>query len=277
LRAVELQPSYDEAAFNAASLLASLGSLDESLRWHKRVVLLRPQPPHFAATAYAIRLLELGFEREGREWIERAHAFDPLCPALAECLAREALVQGDAEAARAALAPALRPGHATPHVQELAGWIELLRGDFGRASERFAWAASADARAPDSWPQLGLAVCARARGEPGACAKIALDAIPEIEAAIASGDERPEQPRQLAVAHALRGSSTDALAWLERAFEAGWRDHRWDAIDPAFDGIRSSAGFVALAARTRESVAAMRQRAERLAWNRPEVEEPRAA
>jgi protein kinase/serine/threonine-protein kinase len=277
LRAVELQPSYDEAAFNAARLLARLGSLDESLRWHKRVVLLRPQPPHLAATAYAITLLELGFEREGSEWIERARAFDPLLPAIAECLARESLAQGDAEAASAALAPALRPGHATPYVHELSGWIELLRGDVGRASERFGWAASADERASDSWPQLGLAACERARGEPRACAKIALGVIPEIEAAIASGDERPEQPHALAVAHALRGSSADAVAWLERAFEAGWRDHRWDAIDPAFEGIRRSAGFVAFAARTRESVAAMRQRAERMAWNRPEVEEPRAA
>jgi TolB-like protein len=277
LRAVELQPSYDEAAFNAARLLARMGSLDESLRWHKRVVLLRPQPPHLAATAYALTLLELGFEPEGREWIERARAFDPLLPAVADCLARESLLQGDGEAALAALAPALRPGHVTVETRELAGWIELLRGDVESASECFSSAASAEQRATDSWPQLGLATCERERGNLRACAEIALGVIPEIEAMIAGGDERPEQPRAIAVAHALRGSTAEAVAWLERAFDAGWRDHRWDALDPAFEGIRRSAGFVALAARMRESVAAMKQRAAHMAWNRPEVEEPRAA
>lgn len=274
LRAVELSPSYDEAVFNAAQLLARLGSWDEALRWHKRVLQLRPQPPHLAAAAYALTLLDLGFDREGREWIERARAFDPLLPSIADCLAREALLRGDLNGARDCLVPALRPGHATPDVYELAGWIELRRGDLERAAERFAESAATERRPGDSWPQLGLATVERLRGEPHACAKLAGAVIPQIEAALASGDERPEQPRALAVAHALRGSNDEALAWLEKAFAAGWRDHRWDAIEPAFEALRGGARFAALAARMRDSVAVMRQRAERMAWHRPELEEP---
>jgi protein kinase/serine/threonine-protein kinase len=277
LRAVESQPSYDEAAFNAARLLARLGDWDEALRWHKRVVLLRPQPPHLAAAAYAITLLELGFEREGREWVERARAFDPQLPVIAECIAGEALLSGELETARRALEPALRPGHATPDVEELAGWIELQRGDLAAAEAHFSQAAAAEERTRDSWPQLGLATCARLRGEPRSCAQLAGAVIPDLEALVAGGDERPEQLRALAVAHALRGEASDAFACLERAFVAGWRNYRWDAIEPAFATLREGPRFAALLGRMRERVAEMRARAERMAWHRAELEEPRSA
>jgi TolB-like protein len=277
LRAVELQPNYDEAAFNAARLLVRLGSWDEALRWHKRVVLMRPQPPHLAASAYAITLLNLGFEQEGKEWAERARAFDPLLPSIAECLASEALVQGDLAGAGRALEPALRPGHATKDVHELAGWIALRNGERASAEAHFERAAAEGEGAADSWPQLGLAACRRLSGEPRAGAELAASVIPALEAAIEGGDERPEQPRALGIAHALRGAEDAAVAWLERAFVAGWRDYRWDAIDPGLDPVRRHAGFAALTARMRESVAAMHERAERMGWHRPEAEEPRAA
>lgn len=277
LRAVELQPNYDEAAFNAARLLARLGQWDEALRWHKRVVLMRPQPPHLAASAYAVTLLDLGFEREGREWLARARAFDSLLPAIADCLTRDALFAGDWEAAARELAPALRPGFATADTHELAGWIAIRRRDLASAEASFARAAAEAERASDSWPELGLAACHRLRGAPRACAETLAPVLDALERALAAGDERPEQPRALAVAHALRGDAEQAVAWLARAFDAGWRDHRWDGFDPGFDPVREHPGFVALASRMREAVVSMRARAEWMGWHRPELAEPPAA
>jgi TolB-like protein/Tfp pilus assembly protein PilF len=277
LRAVDLQPNYDEAIFNAARLLAELGSLDESLRWLKRLVQLRPQPPHLTASAYGVTLLELGFRDEGNEWIARARAFDPLLPSIAECVAREALLAGDYDAALRALEPALRPGRATAEVHELTGWIVLRRGDLAQAEVRFARAAAESGRASDSWPELGLAACARSRGELHACRDAVAPVVTAIETALASGDERAEQLHALAVAHALRGDAPAAAHALERAVAAGWRDWRWDTFDPGFDAVREHPGFAAVLGAMRASVAGMRERAERMAWHRPELPEPSAS
>jgi protein kinase/serine/threonine-protein kinase len=274
LRAVELQPSYDEAAFNAARLFARIGQWDEALRWHKRVVLMRPQPPHLAASAYGITLLDLGFEHEAREWLERARAFDPQLPAIAECLALEALYARDWDAALRDLAPALRPGFATADTHELVGWIAIRRGDLAGAESAFARAQAEGEGPSDGWPQLGLAACRRLGGEARAGAELAAAVIDGVERALAAGDERPEQPRARAVAHALRGEPELAVAWLARAFEAGWRDVRWDAFDPGFDAVRDHPGFGALATRMRASIAEMRARAERSGWHRPELGDP---
>lgn len=274
LRAVELQPNYDEAAFNAAQLFAQLGQWDEALHWHKRVVLMRPQPPHLAASAYGVTLLNLGFASEGREWVERARAFDPLLPAIADCLARDALFAHDWDAALREFAPALRPGFATADTHELVGWIAVRRGDLAAAETAFERALAELRRPSDAWPQLGLAACRRLAGAPRACAELVAPVIEGVERALAEGDERPAQPRARAIAHALRGEAEPAVAWLARAFEAGWRDAPWDEFDPGFDPVRADAGFAALAARMRESVAGMRARAERMGWHRPELEEP---
>ena len=273
LRAVELQPSYDEAAFNAARQFARLGSWDEALRWHKRVVQMRPQPPHLAASAYAITLFDLGFAREGTEWLERARAFDPLLPSIAECVTREALLAGDTDAALRSLAPALAPGRATADVRELAGWIALRRGEVEPAAAYFEQAVAESQRGSDSWPELGVAACLQARGERAACEEVLAPVVREIEASLAAGDERPEQPRALAIAEALRGNAPRAVAWLERAVTLGWRDFRWDEFEPAFDGIRAFEGFRAHVGKLRERVAALRTRAEQMGWHLAELED----
>jgi TolB-like protein len=78
---------------------------------------------------------------------------------------------------------------------------------------------------------------------------------------IAAGDDTPVQRIELAAAAALRGEADAAMEWLERAFEAGYRDYGFLERDPIFRPLGSHARFVSVRDRMRRDVEAQRERA----------------
>ncbi len=67
---------------------------------------------------------------------------------------------------------------------------------------------------------------------------------------------------QNAAIHALRGESAAALDWLDRAYDAGWRDARTSALDPLLASMRREPRFARLLSRIEADVTAMRARAD---------------
>jgi hypothetical protein len=82
-----------------------------------------------------------------------------------------------------------------------------------------------------------------------------------VRARIASGDLAAATFIEAGVARALLDDASGALAGLERAYEAGWRDYGIAAIDPMLAGMRDDPRFGALLDRARTDVAAQRERA----------------
>lgn len=78
---------------------------------------------------------------------------------------------------------------------------------------------------------------------------------------LAEGNETFDRPLEIAAISAVRGDTSKALEWLERAYQAGFKDPRVLARDPFFDGIRATPGVRRIAARMQDDVAAMRRRA----------------
>ena len=66
---------------------------------------------------------------------------------------------------------------------------------------------------------------------------------------------------EIAAIHAVRGETAPALEWLERGYEAGWRDYRITRRDPFFAALREEPRFRALLARMESDVSAMQRRA----------------
>ncbi len=77
------------------------------------------------------------------------------------------------------------------------------------------------------------------------------------------GSERPEVRLSLAMIYAARGEQVEALAWLQRAFEAGERRSVWIESNPMFDSIRGAPQYRELIARMQAQVEEMRRRVER--------------
>ena len=85
--------------------------------------------------------------------------------------------------------------------------------------------------------------------------------LDENQKAITGGVDWPIPFVQNAAIHALRGESTAALDWLDRAYAAGWRE-RTLAIDPLFASVRKEPRFTQLLSRIQADVTAMRARAD---------------
>ncbi len=78
---------------------------------------------------------------------------------------------------------------------------------------------------------------------------------------IDSGDESPRRRLELAAIAALRRGNEDALDWLSRAYDAGYRDYGVLERDPAFSALRSHSRFLAVLDAMRRDISAQRQAA----------------
>jgi adenylate cyclase len=77
--------------------------------------------------------------------------------------------------------------------------------------------------------------------------------------AIASGNERMVYPFTLAVVHALREESDQAVRWLTEAVDRGWVSMPPLRLEPAFDGLRDDPRFQAQVARVAARAEDMRR------------------
>jgi TolB-like protein len=109
--------------------------------------------------------------------------------------------------------------------------------------------------------RLRYAYALQKRGESARSKALATEAERYARERIAAGDDTPVQRVELAAALALRSDADGALEWLERSFEAGYRDYGFLERDPIFSPLASDARFVNVLDRMRRDVAAQRERA----------------
>jgi TolB-like protein len=109
--------------------------------------------------------------------------------------------------------------------------------------------------------RLRYAYALHKRGESARSTALAAEAERYARERIAAGDDTSDHRVELAAAAALRGEATAAVEWLERAFEAGYRDYGFLELDPLFRPLASDARFVRVLDRMRRDVEAQRERA----------------
>ena len=113
---------------------------------------------------------------------------------------------------------------------------------------------------PESFGAL-LGLVLQRRGQHERAARLWSDALAADSADLARRHDNPDRPLEIAAIHAVRGETAAALQWLERGYEAGWRDYRITRRDPFFAGIREEPRFRNLLNRMESDVRTMQQRA----------------
>ena len=99
-------------------------------------------------------------------------------------------------------------------------------------------------------------------GEKARAAALMDEVLAANDEALKGGADWPHVPLQNVTIHALRGDVPAALDWLERAYQAGWRDARTTRVFPLWASLQREPRFERLAARIEADVAAMRARAD---------------
>jgi TolB-like protein len=109
--------------------------------------------------------------------------------------------------------------------------------------------------------RLRYAYALRKRGESARSNVLVAEAERYARERIAAGNDTPVQRVELAAVAALGGEADAAMEWLERAFEAGYRDYGFLERDPIFRPLGTNAHFVRVLDRMRRDVEAQRERA----------------
>ncbi|MEM7050886.1 MAG: winged helix-turn-helix domain-containing protein [Acidobacteriota bacterium] len=256
-RALELAPFFDEARYNAASVSHLLGEWDEAVRLLSAV---SGEPA--MSGALATYLLELDFPELAQGYIEEVEKAEPVSGYLDMYLARREALAGQYPEAEARMAPLRHAFPSWPRVWRSSGEVAFLTGHDSQAFEFFTHAK--DLLGSEDYPEVDLpmALILRRQGDIDRSAEMLEQLALWARGKIAEEQESWEGAWTLAAVEATRGNHSQALEWLEKAYEKGRRDYRSELSNPAFEALRDDPRFQQIIARMRADVAAMRLRVE---------------
>jgi serine/threonine protein kinase/TolB-like protein/Tfp pilus assembly protein PilF len=264
LRSMELNPNSIDAMMNLSAEETDLGHYDEALHWARRGFRLGPNRGNsYYHVGYP--LVEMGDDAATERWLAEGERRFPddmrvqILFAMLDCFRGK-----DREAvSRARKANASSPNE--DEVVYLLADLALIAGepDSEALLERFL--GSAPGLNGEFWilPEsirLKYAYVLARRGETGRAAPLMDEAIRVAKESLDQGNEFPRPRMEIAAIHALRQQKEPALEWLQKAYEAGWREPRTMARDPMFSGLRQEPKFKELIVRMNRDIATMRER-----------------
>ena len=265
LKALELAPNLTGAMVDLSELESTLGRYDESYYWARRAV---PLMGHQFLTFHhlAIPLLRLADDQATERWLLRGERDWPDVVRLQIQLSWLDVLRGRERQslARMRRIMARQPGNdeGRGHLAELAALTSAADAETLLAP----LVAEQPTARPTIWTSpesfgalLGLVL--HRRGQQARAATLWNRALAADSADLARGHGNPDRPMEIAAIHAVRAETAAALDWLDRAYEAGWKDYRITRRDPFFAGLRNEPRFRALLARMETDVADMQQRA----------------
>jgi eukaryotic-like serine/threonine-protein kinase len=261
LRALELRPSDGGLLSNFSIAEMQYGRLDEAVYLGRRGFMLSGKRGFYHLV---LPILMIRADAESRILLEEAERRAPTNSRVQMMLGMLELLEGSGDKA---LARSKAIAEREPKNMEMSlhrvdiayltdsSVLESLLAPLlaGSPTNRLVWEGES--------VRLRYAYALQKRGESARSKVLAAEAERYARERIAAGDDTPAQRVELAAAVALRGEAGAALEWLERAFEAGYRDYGFLERDPIFRPVRSHAGFMSVLDRMRRDVEAQRERA----------------
>ena len=260
LRTLELNPSGPGLLSNFSLTELQYGRLDEAIYLGRRGFLLSGKRGFYHLV---LPILSIRADVESRILLEEAERRDPAAPRVQRMLSMLEMYEGRVADA---LARSKAVAERYPHNIEM----QFHRADIlylADVPELEPQLASLIERSPTNrlWGaetvRLRYAYALHRRGDSARSKAFAEAAERYARERIADGDDSPERRVELAAVAALRGDADAAMPWLDRAFEAGYRDYGFLDRDPIFRPLSRDARFVRVLERMRRDVEAQRERA----------------
>jgi tetratricopeptide (TPR) repeat protein len=263
-RAAELDPSFEAAVNDLGNAESAAGRFDEALTSSKRGLQLAPNQSysyyHVGGT-----LLFLDDDARTERFLTKAETRFPASPRVQIVLANLDLRRGRPQAALDRIRRAVDAAPDNTEALIERSEIATLTGapDAARLTEALL-ADSGDATGFNIPYSIKLlhAYHLHAAGQTAGAAALMDEILKANQTGIDAGAEWALPFIQNAAIHALRGESGAALDWLDRAYDAGWRDARTLAHDALLASITREPRFAQLVSRIEADVATMRARAD---------------
>ncbi len=256
-------PNLTSQVDDLSAFLVFTGELVEGLYWGIEAYRLWPSNPN-SRHHLALPLIYLD-ERERAQTLLEASTTHALGRTF-RSLTHLALLEADMERARSHLQnmPTLPPH---PEKDNVRAIVHLIAGEPLQAAEVLR-------QTVRNYPDYGgsrfagdprmLLAFSLLQGDPAKASEaheLLRVAKLQYEQAARDGSEWPHTYLNLAAMHSILGQREQALVFLERAYEHGYRLSRFLEIDPLFSAIREDPRFGDLLERMRTEVALMRARA----------------
>jgi TolB-like protein/Tfp pilus assembly protein PilF/predicted Ser/Thr protein kinase len=262
LRALELDPNNGSAMANLSVMEATFGRLGESLSWARRMFALSGR---LANDFYhvAVPLLSLRDDAVAGRWLlEGERRFPDFSRVQATTAMLEVLEGRDADAAaRMARAIARHPDDEELKFYRVDMAFLLRSDDLQPALEALGPGADANSVMVPESIRTRRAYLASTKGDAAQTAALLAQSERVAKDKVAHGDNSPTLRVELAAIAAMRGDHAGALEWLNRAYDAGYRDYGVIARDPILARIEPAATFKEIMDRMRLDVDTQRQRA----------------
>lgn len=235
--AYSLNPDDMAAMSSAAYLFLIRGRIYEALVLETRAMNRdHDRYSHYADSQIALSL-DLLDHPAAALWRKRAQRIGPDQVVVLAEIAEAHLRNGNPQAIEVLLGRLENGKNASPRLIRLMGRAAMAQGDVARARSFFERAGK--------WADTELAALAAINGDLNA-AKVEIGIL---EQAMLHGDSWPEMRIQAAELSALLGLHDDALEFVSRAIDLGWRDLEMLRQSPYLGQIRERAEWSALESR----------------------------
>lgn len=263
MEALQVDPNHPSATANVGVMLMRFGSLDESLLWTRRT--LRVAPDLMLARAnLAWNYLALEEWDLAEEWARETTRLAPEIVHGHEALAFAASAQGRLEEGLRLAEEIVEVDRDAPARWQFAAEMAALAGDWEkvvRYSREALDLVPGGGIPPWHFPgtTLGYALIQLGQIDEG---RNHLSSVREsLTATIDTGSDDPRLAWEMGCVLAAEGALAEAVEWLERGFEEGWRWATVVELDPVLGSLRDTREFIDLQATLRFEVEAMRRRA----------------
>jgi TolB-like protein len=263
MEALRFDPNHASATANVGVMLMRFGALDKSLLWTRRT--LEVSPNHSLVRAnMAWNYLSLEEWALAESWAGAIVVDAPEIVHGHEALAILATSRGDAAEGLRIAEAIIEVDPEAPARRQFAAEMALFARDWEK-TERYSRQALSltlgGGIPPWHLPEttLGVALLRNGREEEGR--EFLSEAKRAVTALLDSGSDDPRLAWEMGCILTGEGAEEEAVHWLERGFDAGWRWARVAELDPILDSLRPIPAFRSILSGMNESVAAMRQRA----------------
>jgi serine/threonine protein kinase len=236
-RAIELDPNKTSALNNFSITQAQLAQFDDSLRLARQAL---ARNPNSASTYYhiAVPLQFIASDNEFQRWME---IWKPRFPRFHRVFVMQSnrdIAQGKKKEVLAAARKLADSNSGNIELETLVADLAmscdepdaedlLLKLSAGNLDTNYLQYMLL----PES-PRVRLAWYARKRGDRVRAEKLLTDAERLAMEHWRGGVEAPSLPVELSAIHSMRGNIQEAVTWMNRAYDLGWRERYQRTVDP---------------------------------------------